>query len=314
MVFRPRSAACVVDRRRDAVGGEDHRPALGHLVELLDEDRAARLEVGHHVLVVHDLLADVDRGAVEVERLLDRDHGAVDAGAVAAGRREQDVLGGLGVEDRRKAEVGAHGPESTGVSAPSPILAACPHSAMPRPSRRPRCGPSPTPSAQWIDKLGGVWVEGQIAQVNRRPGMQTVFMTLRDTVADISVTLTCSRSLVDSMNPPLVEGASVVVHARPSFYANRGSFSLDCPRDPHGRSRRAARPASSGAASCSPPRACSPPSSSATCRSSPAGSAWSPRPTAPPSATSSTMRAAVGPRCSSRWPTPPCRAPARRAR
>ena len=34
--------------------------ALGHLVELLDEDRAARLEVGDDVLVVHDLLADVD--------------------------------------------------------------------------------------------------------------------------------------------------------------------------------------------------------------------------------------------------------------
>jgi exodeoxyribonuclease VII large subunit len=80
--------------------------------------------------------------------------------------------------------------------------------------------------SQWIDKLGGVWVEGQIAQVNRRPGVNTVFMTLRDTVADISVTLTCARSLFDSMNPPLVEGASVVVHARPSFYANRGSFSL----------------------------------------------------------------------------------------
>ena len=45
---------------------------------------------------------------------------------------------------------------------------------------------------QWIDQLGGVWVEGQIAQVNRRPGVNTVFMTLRDTVADISVTLTCS--------------------------------------------------------------------------------------------------------------------------
>ncbi|CAM3555564.1 exodeoxyribonuclease VII large subunit [Nocardioides zeicaulis] len=80
--------------------------------------------------------------------------------------------------------------------------------------------------AQWIDRLGGVWVEGQVAQVTRRPGMQTVFMTLRDTVADISVTLTCSRTLFDSMNPPLVEGASVVVHARPTFYANRGSFSL----------------------------------------------------------------------------------------
>ena len=101
------------------------------------------------------------------------------------------------------------------------------------PSLRDATAESPAPVravanavSQWIDKLGGVWVEGQIAQVNRRPGMQTVFMTLRDTVADISVTLTCSRSLVDSMNPPLVEGASVVVHARPSFYANRGSFSL----------------------------------------------------------------------------------------
>ncbi len=51
-------------------------------------------------------------------------------------------------------------------------------------------------------------------------------MTLRDTVADISVPLTCQRTLFDSLNPPLVEGASVVVHARPSFYANRGTFSL----------------------------------------------------------------------------------------
>jgi exodeoxyribonuclease VII large subunit len=80
--------------------------------------------------------------------------------------------------------------------------------------------------SQWIDRLGAVWVEGQIAQINRRPGVGTVFMTLRDTVADISVPLTCQRSLFDSLNPPLVEGASVVVHARPSFYANRGSFSL----------------------------------------------------------------------------------------
>ena len=101
------------------------------------------------------------------------------------------------------------------------------------PSLRDATAESPAPVravanavSQWIDRLGGVWVEGQIAQVNRRPGVNTVFMTLRDTVADISVTLTCQRSLLDSLNPPLVEGASVVVHARPSFYANRGSFSL----------------------------------------------------------------------------------------
>ncbi|MBF4163600.1 exodeoxyribonuclease VII large subunit [Nocardioides acrostichi] len=78
----------------------------------------------------------------------------------------------------------------------------------------------------WVDRLGAVWVEGQVAQVNRRPGVGTVFMTLRDTVADISVTLTCQRTLFDSLNPPLVEGASVVVHAKPSYYANRGTMSL----------------------------------------------------------------------------------------
>jgi len=80
--------------------------------------------------------------------------------------------------------------------------------------------------SQYVDRLGAVWVEGQIAQVSRRPGLQTVFMTLRDAVADISVPLTCPRTVVDSMASPLVEGASVVVFAKPSYYANRGTFSL----------------------------------------------------------------------------------------
>ncbi|ANH38496.1 Exodeoxyribonuclease 7 large subunit [Nocardioides dokdonensis FR1436] len=83
-----------------------------------------------------------------------------------------------------------------------------------------------TAIAGWVDRLGAIWVEGQLAQINRRPGMATVFMTLRDTVADVSVPLTAPRTLVDSLNPPLVEGASVVVHAKPSYYANRGSMSL----------------------------------------------------------------------------------------
>ncbi len=46
---------------RDAVGGEHDGGALRHLLDLLHEDRTARLEIGHDVLVVHDLLADVDR-------------------------------------------------------------------------------------------------------------------------------------------------------------------------------------------------------------------------------------------------------------
>ena len=83
-----------------------------------------------------------------------------------------------------------------------------------------------TAIAGWVERLGAVWVEGQVAQVSRRPGVGTVFLTLRDSVADISVPVTCPRTLFDGLNPPLVEGASVVVHAKPSYYANRGTLSL----------------------------------------------------------------------------------------
>ena len=84
----------VVDDRRDTVGAEDHRGALGHLVGLVDEDRAALPQGRDDVLVVHDLLAHVDRRTVELEGLLDRDDGPVDAGAVAPRRGQEDPLGG----------------------------------------------------------------------------------------------------------------------------------------------------------------------------------------------------------------------------
>ncbi len=80
--------------------------------------------------------------------------------------------------------------------------------------------------AGWIDRLGAVWVEGQLTQLSRRDGMSTVFMTLRDKVADLSVTLTCPRTVIDSLPTPLVHGAHIVVHAKPSFYPNRGTLSL----------------------------------------------------------------------------------------
>ena len=79
---------------------------------------------------------------------------------------------------------------------------------------------------QWIGRLGFVWVEGQIAQLSRRPGQRTAFLTLRDSSADMSLTVTCSVALLDGPAAGLTEGAHVVVHARPQFYAARGSLSL----------------------------------------------------------------------------------------
>jgi exodeoxyribonuclease VII large subunit len=80
--------------------------------------------------------------------------------------------------------------------------------------------------AQWIGQLGFVWVEGQVAQLVRRPGQRTAFLTLRDPAADMSLTVTCSVALLDGPAAGLAEGATVVVHARPQYYAARGTLSL----------------------------------------------------------------------------------------
>ncbi len=78
----------------------------------------------------------------------------------------------------------------------------------------------------WIDRLGAVWVEGQITQLSRRPGAGVVFLTLRDPSHDISVSVTCFRQVFDRIADVVSEGARVVVLAKPEWYAPRGQLSL----------------------------------------------------------------------------------------
>lgn len=79
---------------------------------------------------------------------------------------------------------------------------------------------------EWIGRLGEVWVEGQVAQISRRAGAATVFLVLRDPVADMSLSVTCRRDLIESLPAPLADGARIVVRARADFYASRGTLSL----------------------------------------------------------------------------------------
>jgi len=74
----------------------------------------------------------------------------------------------------------------------------------------------------WIGRLGRVWVEGQIAECTRRGS--TVFLTLRDPIAAVSVRVICSRQVFDGTDPQV--GARVVVWAKPDFSPTRGSFAL----------------------------------------------------------------------------------------
>jgi len=80
--------------------------------------------------------------------------------------------------------------------------------------------------AGWVARLGEVWVEGQVAQLTVRPGVTTVYLTLRDPAAAISLSVTCSRAVYADVVPPLGEGTRIVVRARPEFYAARGSLHL----------------------------------------------------------------------------------------
>jgi exodeoxyribonuclease VII large subunit len=79
---------------------------------------------------------------------------------------------------------------------------------------------------QWVAKLGWVWVDGQVAQISRRPGASVVFLTLRDPSADLSLTVTAHRDVLDAGAPELAEGARVTLHAKPEFYPARGTLSL----------------------------------------------------------------------------------------
>ncbi|NDK89099.1 exodeoxyribonuclease VII large subunit [Gordonia desulfuricans] len=83
-----------------------------------------------------------------------------------------------------------------------------------------------TKIADWIHKLGQIWVEGQVTQISRRPGTRTSFLTLRDPAADISVSVTCSPDLLARSEVPITDGAHVVMLGRPSFYTGRGTLSL----------------------------------------------------------------------------------------
>lgn len=79
---------------------------------------------------------------------------------------------------------------------------------------------------EWIGQLGAVWMEGQVAQFRKRSGARNQFLVLRDTDAEISLTVVADAQLVGSVEPPLAEGQRVVIWARPEFWSGQGSLQL----------------------------------------------------------------------------------------
>lgn len=92
---------------------------------------------------------------------------------------------------------------------------------------------SPTPVrviaerlAEYIDRLGTVWVEGQVAQFRPRPGAGYQYFTLRDLSADMSVNVMVASAKLTSLTPPLEPGQRVVIYAKPNFWTRNGSLTM----------------------------------------------------------------------------------------
>ncbi len=78
---------------------------------------------------------------------------------------------------------------------------------------------------EYIGRLGPVWVEGEVAEITRRPGSQMAFIRLRDTSVDMSLQVTCHRSILEAIDP-LPDNARIVAYAKVNWYAVRGTLSL----------------------------------------------------------------------------------------
>lgn len=81
--------------------------------------------------------------------------------------------------------------------------------------------------SEYVDRMSALWVEGQIVQLQRRPGAPTCYVTLRDPDVDMSLSVTVHVNTLDAMGPGIGPGARVVVQAKPTFWTKRGTLQLD---------------------------------------------------------------------------------------
>ncbi len=79
--------------------------------------------------------------------------------------------------------------------------------------------------SDYINRLGIIWVEGEIAQLNDRAGSGMVYMRLRDPSVDMYLEVACPRGVFKSV-APLPENARIVILAKVNFYTPTGRLSL----------------------------------------------------------------------------------------
>ena len=78
----------------------------------------------------------------------------------------------------------------------------------------------------WLARLPTVWVEGEVTELRRQPGWQSVFFTLKDLGDGSCLPVTMPRGTFDALRLELADGTRVHVWGRPELYGARGVFRL----------------------------------------------------------------------------------------
>jgi exodeoxyribonuclease VII large subunit len=78
----------------------------------------------------------------------------------------------------------------------------------------------------WLARLPTVWVEGEVTELRRQQGWQSVFFTLKDPADGACLAVTMPRGQFDGLRLDLADGERIHVYGRPELFPQRGEFRL----------------------------------------------------------------------------------------
>ena len=80
--------------------------------------------------------------------------------------------------------------------------------------------------AQWLQRLPTIWVEGEVTELRRQAGWQTVFFTLKDPEAGACLSAAMPRGQFDALRLDLANGERVHVYGRPELWTQKCELRL----------------------------------------------------------------------------------------
>ena len=80
--------------------------------------------------------------------------------------------------------------------------------------------------SSWVERLPSLWVEGEVTELRRQEGWQSVFFTLKDPGDGACLPVSMPRLGFDALRLDLADGDRVHVFGRPELYEARAVFKL----------------------------------------------------------------------------------------